>query len=326
MNIKQSVLIVTYNHQEYIEECLNSIVNQTELPYEVVISDDSSKDNTWKIIEQYKNKFPNLFKIHRNEKNLGIFENIEKVKNYAEGNVINYLAGDDLYKPQTIEKISEAIKQNDLNPDSDKFIIALNTIHLYTSGKETIWNNYREKRWSYMSLRLRFGLSYRSVGLSKSLIDRVPSEQEVLKKHSQFGLGADWIKGFEEVRLANKIICVNYAGPVYRLGSGITSKASKLDKMDSQLRLAKYIENAYLSFWDKSDLLYLRYLKASCEYVMKPSVGCFVKTFYYAMLNINNFSNNYPWIRSLNIFLPNSLYPFFKFKVYTALRSLRKAN
>ena len=42
--LKHVVLVVTYNHEKYIEEALSSIVNQTQKPFKVIISDDCSDD------------------------------------------------------------------------------------------------------------------------------------------------------------------------------------------------------------------------------------------------------------------------------------------
>ena len=70
MEIKHSVLIVTFNHEQYIRQCLDSVVNQSCLPFEIIISDDHSNDKTWDIIKTYKSKHQNLFHIYRNEKNV----------------------------------------------------------------------------------------------------------------------------------------------------------------------------------------------------------------------------------------------------------------
>jgi len=320
MEIKHSVLIVTFNHEQYIRQCLDSVVNQSCLPFEIIISDDHSNDKTWDIIKTYKSKHQNLFHIYRNEKNLGIFENIAKIKSMARGNIISFLAGDDYYMPHTLGEISKSIHQYNLNPDIDSFIIALNSIHKYPNGKEWVWNNFKYKNYEKMRLRLRFGLSYRSVGLSKSLISKVPSEKDVLEINKSFALGADWIKGFEEVRLADEIICVNYAGPVYRLGSGITSKISLKSGVQSKLRLITYIEDHYSEYWDSRDLRYIKSLKFSNLYMLNPNFINFVLSLFYSIININNHTSNYPWIRSLKIYLPNNMLKFVKNNIYPLVR------
>jgi glycosyltransferase involved in cell wall biosynthesis len=320
MEIKHSVLIAAYNNEKDICHCLNSLINQTYIPFEIVISDDHSNDKTWDIIKSYKSKYKDLFQISRNTKNLGIFENIAKVKSMARGNIISCLGADDYYKPNTLEEISKSIHVHNLNPDIDSFIIALNTIHKFPNGKEWVWNNFKYRNYDKMRLRLRFGLSYRSVGLSKSLISKVPSEKDILEINESFALGADWIKGFEEIRLADKIVFVNYAGPVYRLGSGSTSKISLKESVQSKLNLIPYIENHYSEYWDSRDLRYIKSLKFSNLYMLNPNFINFVLSLYYSIININNHTSNYPWIRSLKIYLPNNMLKFVKNNIYPLVR------
>jgi len=323
MKIKQSILVVTYNHEAYINECLDSMINQTELPYEIIISDDCSTDKTWDIIKQYFLKYPKLFKIFRNKKNIGIFANIEKIRSYANGNIINFCPGDDLLKPKTIEKISNTILKYNLNPDTDFFIIILNSIHLYPDGREWVWNNYKYMDYPLMKLKLRFGISFRCTGYSKLILKNSMTEKKILDIYPNLNLGADTIKGFEELKNAKKTFFVDYAGPVYRLGVGITSKLTTEYGLKSQLKLNEIIKKRYHKYWDKKDLLYIEYLSKSCEFKLNPSFKLFFTTIYYSFLNINNFTSNYPWIRSLNFLLSDKLYAFFKYKIYPLIRNFK---
>ena len=310
MKIKQTVLVLTYNHEAYIKECLDSLVNQTELPYEIIISDDCSTDNTWLIVEKYYEKYPKLFRLYRNEKNLGIFENIEKIRGYATGNVINFCPGDDLLKPKTIETISNAILKNNLNPNTDLFIIILNSIHLYPDGSEWIWNNYKYKNFSLMRLKLRFGISFRCTGYSKLVLEKSLSEKKVSDLYPGIGLGVDTIKGYEELKNCDRVIHVDYAGPVYRLGVGITSKPYSKEKYLHDLRLLEIIKTKYKDYWETKDLRFMKYKESSLKFEYNPSFLLFFKTAYLAIINYNNFTSNQPWIRSLNIFLPKKFIHF----------------
>lgn len=59
-----SVAVVTYNHENYLTEALDGILMQeTDFPFEIVIHDDCSTDNTVNILEEYANKYPNLIKL-----------------------------------------------------------------------------------------------------------------------------------------------------------------------------------------------------------------------------------------------------------------------
>ena len=323
VNIKHSVLIISYFQEDYIGTTIESVLNQTELPYEIIISDDCSKDDTWNIIQRYQKKHPDLIRAYRNDPNIGIFQNLEKVLTYASGNVINRLSGDDLYKPETLEQISNAITGHNLDPDVDKFIVALNSLHLYPDGRETLWNNFQEKEWDPVKLRLRYGLSYRSIGLSKPLINVVPTERMLNETYPEMSYGVDWIKGFEEVIQAEKIIFVDYAGPVYRLGVGVTSRQKREESIRSHLLLIKYLKERYKKYWDQKDLKYFEYLEITDTYQLDPSMKGYLAALYHWIRNYNNFSSNYPWIREGKTFLPSFIYPFLKYQVYPAVQYLR---
>lgn len=79
--MKYSVLVVNYNKEEYLEKCLNSIINQTYKNFELIIVDDGSTDNSRNIINKYK-KYDNV-KIYLKE-NTGVSDSrnyaIDKVK------------------------------------------------------------------------------------------------------------------------------------------------------------------------------------------------------------------------------------------------------
>ena len=62
-NPKISVVCLTYNHERYLEQCLEGFVSQkTNFAYEVIVHDDASTDNTAKIIEKYTAKYPEIIK------------------------------------------------------------------------------------------------------------------------------------------------------------------------------------------------------------------------------------------------------------------------
>lgn len=58
-----SVICTVYNHEKYLDKCLEGLINQkTNFKYEILINDDASTDNSAKIIEKYEKKFPNIIK------------------------------------------------------------------------------------------------------------------------------------------------------------------------------------------------------------------------------------------------------------------------
>jgi len=114
MKIKHSILVITYNQADLIPYCLDSLLNQGVKPYEVVICDDCSTDNTYEVLQKYKESYPDLIKVYRNEPNLGVFNNINKIKKLATGDFINFVSGDDMLPAGVLEKYSKFIEEKAL--------------------------------------------------------------------------------------------------------------------------------------------------------------------------------------------------------------------
>ena len=59
-----SVLFITYNHEAYIRKALDSVLSQeTDFPFEIVVGEDCSTDGTRDILRQYKEKYPDKFRL-----------------------------------------------------------------------------------------------------------------------------------------------------------------------------------------------------------------------------------------------------------------------
>ena len=65
-----SVYCLTYNHENYIRDCLEGFVAQkTAFPFEVIVHDDASTDRTAEIVQEYEKKYPHIFKVIYEEEN-----------------------------------------------------------------------------------------------------------------------------------------------------------------------------------------------------------------------------------------------------------------
>lgn len=96
---KLSVILITYNHEKYIRRALDSVLSQeTDFPFEVVIGDDCSPDDTKNIIKEYRNNYPEQIRLVHREKNTGrptlnVYETTMKCR----GEYLAYLEGDDYW-------------------------------------------------------------------------------------------------------------------------------------------------------------------------------------------------------------------------------------
>jgi glycosyltransferase involved in cell wall biosynthesis len=99
---KISVLVPTYNREDTIVQSLSSIFNQTIPPYEVIVIDDGSSDNTNRILEDFPQKHSNFLFIH--QENAGKSAALNRGLPLASGNFIAFNDSDDLWKTDKLEK------------------------------------------------------------------------------------------------------------------------------------------------------------------------------------------------------------------------------
>jgi len=110
--MKISVAFIVYNGEQYLRMQLDSILAQTHKVDEIIICDDASSDNTKEILEEYKNKHPNLFFIHYNTENIGPTKNIEKAIQACTGELILLADQDDYWEAHKVETIIKWFEQN----------------------------------------------------------------------------------------------------------------------------------------------------------------------------------------------------------------------
>ena len=109
--IKISIIIPVYNVEKYLQECLDSILNQTFGDYEIICVDDGSTDSSNNILEEYKKKDPRFIVVHQDNQGAAAARN--KGIELAKGEYIQFLDSDDYFEPDMLEKLySAAIKNN----------------------------------------------------------------------------------------------------------------------------------------------------------------------------------------------------------------------
>ncbi|WP_292822505.1 glycosyltransferase [Methanobrevibacter sp.] len=135
--IKLSIIIPVYNVEKYLEECLDSVLNQTLKETEIICIDDGSTDNSLNILKEYSKKDKRVKIITKENggqasaRNLGIKE--------AQGEYIAFVDSDDFIEPEMFEKLYTKSKDNKLD-------LAMCKIALYDNETEEI----NTLAWYYM--------------------------------------------------------------------------------------------------------------------------------------------------------------------------------
>ncbi len=108
-----SFILLTYNQEDFVRDALDGALSQTYSPLEIIISDDGSKDHTSKVIEEYITDYHGPHKVifNRNEKNVGIAQNVNRAMSLASGEYFILAAGDDKSLPERAQRTYELFAQ-----------------------------------------------------------------------------------------------------------------------------------------------------------------------------------------------------------------------
>lgn len=107
--------LFSYNEERFIAEAIQAAFSQKYTPLEIILSDDSSADRTFEIMQAIAKKYegPHQIVLRQNERNLGWLGHVNKVMEIVRGDLIVIAAGDDISLPERVEKIWAAFKASD---------------------------------------------------------------------------------------------------------------------------------------------------------------------------------------------------------------------
>ena len=119
-----SILSITYNHEKYIAQAIESwLMQKTDFDIEIVIGEDCSTDNTREIIESYWEKHPKLFRVITSDTNVGMMPNFIRTLEACKGKYIALCEGDDYWTdPYKLQK------QVDFLEGNEEFVICFHQV------------------------------------------------------------------------------------------------------------------------------------------------------------------------------------------------------
>lgn len=107
-----SCVIACYNYGEFLVDAVESVLRQSILPDEILISDDCSSDSTKEIAADYVKRYPKLIRYNRNEINLGIVEHFNKAVRLTSGEIVFILGADNKIPSNYIEECAAILLQS----------------------------------------------------------------------------------------------------------------------------------------------------------------------------------------------------------------------
>lgn len=138
-----SVIVPAYNVENYISQCLESIMCQTFTDIEIIVIDDGSQDSTGSICDNYARRDGRIKVIHQG--NAGVVNARKKGIELAKGRMIAFADGDDWLEADMLEKMRDAMLLNAVD------IVAIGYIKEFEGTNALVYNGLTEKKYSVFS-------------------------------------------------------------------------------------------------------------------------------------------------------------------------------
>ncbi|MCR8660522.1 glycosyltransferase [Paenibacillus endoradicis] len=170
-----SVLINNYNYADYLEECIQSVLDQTYEDIEIIVYDDGSTDNSLDVLSQFSNIKVILKENYGKSHNLNQMNAVYQAYQQSKGDYIFLLDSDDLFKEDKIEKIISAFKSH---PHVEAIQHSLEEVNKYSESLHSIVpvlkdvTNYKEYIYTTESLFHLFSTTS-ALAFRRSFLQRV---------------------------------------------------------------------------------------------------------------------------------------------------------
>lgn len=273
-----NVLVVCYKQQNVIKRALDSVLNQKEFGLnKIIVCDDCSPDETWKVLQEYKTQYSEYIDIYRNEHNLGIYQNMMKLLSLR-GNADLYvsLSGDDAFGIGYFKAIQEFLCST--NVDFSKAIGIYSDFTCITPNGQSlvhVQDMVKNKNINLISLYLRQKICCRSLIVNDVLLSR--HEGTVLDK----GLAlAEWLFELNKIKELEVVYYVPVVGDIYYKGIGISTKLLDSEYYSSEAIVKwTYLKKAFIKTSRDNCLANAEIYKA--RFLKNPKLCYFIMAAFY---------------------------------------------
>lgn len=172
-----------YNGSRFVGLAIESIMRQTYRNFELLVIDDGSSDDTWKILEKIKQKYPDKIRVYRKPEKTGAFAAVNLLFPIIKGTYIAPMDSDDISHPERLEK-----EVNFLESHPRVILVGSNAKIIDARGKTTGSKIYpSDHRSIYEAFALVNPVIHPSCMVRRSLLPH----REYLY-HTQFGVNSDY--------------------------------------------------------------------------------------------------------------------------------------
>ncbi len=250
--MKFSILVPVYNVEKYLEQCVDSLLNQTyKGDYEIILVDDGSTDSSGKICDKYAENYPDKINvIHK--KNQGLVSARQAGIDAATGEFCLFVDSDDYVENNLLETIDITINSTS---ETDIVIFAMN----YYNGiniipkndffktKYTVFENERKKEIYKELIATSYVTSLCLKAIKTKILKNDPTDYSLYYSNN---MAEDWFRSIPALTMAKKIVYINKPLYNYRINEASISRSYKPETIPQKNTLYVYNRlTEYLLFW-----------------------------------------------------------------------------
>lgn len=226
MHPKISIIIPVYNVEKHIRQCLDSIINQTFLDFEVLLIDDGSPDKSGDICDEYATK-DSRFRVYH-KVNGGVSSARNKGLDNAVGEWVTFIDADDWIEKETLEQCIENSKNVEFVRFGMKSVYGEN---LY------IEDTRLENGWTYKIYCANVFSRQTALGVCGGLYLRSIFTNNNIKFNPKYRLGEDWLVLMQYLKCIKKIKILN--SPFYNYNKQNERSATSTPSLTKFIELNK---------------------------------------------------------------------------------------
>ena len=231
-----SVVIPIYNVENYLNECVDSVINQTYKNIEIILVDDGSPDNCPKICDEYAKKDNRIKVIHK--KNGGLSDARNCGINQSNGEFIAFVDSDDYIEKDYLSSMYKNLKDNDVKIAACGYVNLVNDKDVRIINYENIEKKYSTiEAEKYLNIVGYFNVSSCNKLFDKKLFENIKFP---LNKKSE-----DWFIMYKLIEKSGGLYYSSVPKYYYRQRVGSITKSSKpnLDCIEAAKEVYTYYKN-----------------------------------------------------------------------------------
>lgn len=269
-----NVLMITYKQEKLVSRALESIICQKNYGLKnIIISDDCSPDGTWDVLQEYAKKYPDIIKPFRNERNLGIYGNWEKMISIrGDADLYCVCVGDDALCDGWFKSVQENLAKRAIDLNGVAASISSDHKTIRPNGTYIINRNNRliEKGIDCISMKARNIINTRSTMATAETYNRYKPID-----HSQGAVYAEELADMRVYKDSDVHYYVPFVATVYYTHIGVSTKLTTKEYYEDHKHACElYKKNFPL---DKKASLWKDFQIDMFDYQIAPSFRGFGK-------------------------------------------------